>query len=153
MPHFERFLVKVMRTWRDELDDPELKADVQAIIGQESHHAFNFIKWTEVMCRRYPKLAALDAHRGIAVHQDGGIGGRSGQLHPYLAFPRADHFQRPRSGDEPRNLRGAYYPDPGSPRVGEPHMYITVPAEPLQVDDQDIQPVQHGRRGFPVLSI
>ena len=61
VPYFERFLVKVMRAWRDELDDPKLKADVQAIIGQESHHAFNFIKWTEVMCRRYPKLGAIEA--------------------------------------------------------------------------------------------
>ena len=62
VPYFERFLVKVMRTWRDELDDSGLKADVQAIIGQESHHAFNFQRWTGVMCRRYPRLAAIDAH-------------------------------------------------------------------------------------------
>jgi predicted metal-dependent hydrolase len=62
VPHFERFLVKVMRKWRDELDDPELKADVQAIIGQESHHAFNFLKWTKAMERRYPGLKAIDEH-------------------------------------------------------------------------------------------
>lgn len=62
VPHFERFLVKVMRAYRDELDDAKLKADVQAIIGQESHHAFNFLSWTRAMCRRYPGLAAIDAH-------------------------------------------------------------------------------------------
>lgn len=62
VPHFERFLVAVMREWRDEIDDQALKADVQAIIGQESHHAFNFLKWTQAMSLRYPKLPALDAH-------------------------------------------------------------------------------------------
>lgn len=61
VPHFERFLVAVMRQWRDELDDEKLLEDVQAIIGQESHHAFNFLKWTEAMSARYPGLPALDA--------------------------------------------------------------------------------------------
>ena len=62
VPHFERFLVAVMREWRGELDDPKLLEDVQAIIGQESHHAFNFLKWTEAMSKRYPKLPDIDAH-------------------------------------------------------------------------------------------
>ena len=62
VPHFERFLVKVMRDYRDEIDDPRLVDDVKAIIGQESHHAFNFVKWTASMAKRYPKLQALDQH-------------------------------------------------------------------------------------------
>jgi predicted metal-dependent hydrolase len=62
VPHFERFLVAVMRQWRDELNDDQLKADVQAIIGQESHHAFNFLKWTEAMSSRYPRLPLIDGH-------------------------------------------------------------------------------------------
>ena len=62
VPHFERFLVKVMRAYRDELDDAKLKKDVQAIIGQEAHHAFNFINWTREMSKHYPKLTALDQH-------------------------------------------------------------------------------------------
>ncbi len=62
VPHFERFLVAVMREWRDEVDDEALRDDVQAIIGQESHHAFNFLKWTQAMAMRYPKLPAIDAH-------------------------------------------------------------------------------------------
>ncbi|MFP6807660.1 MAG: metal-dependent hydrolase [Pseudomonadales bacterium] len=60
VPHFERFLVKVMRAYRDELEDKELFKDVQAIIGQEAHHAFNFINWTREMCRRYKGLDSLD---------------------------------------------------------------------------------------------
>ena len=60
VPHFERFLVAVMRRYRDSLSNPKLSADVQAIIGQESHHAFNFIAWTRSMTRRYPRLARLD---------------------------------------------------------------------------------------------
>ena len=62
VPHFERFLVKVMREYRDELDDARLTQDVKNIIGQESHHAFNFVKWTEHLVQRYPGVAALDDH-------------------------------------------------------------------------------------------
>ena len=46
VPHFERFLVSVMREYRGELSDPELLHDVQAIIGQESHHASTWRSWT-----------------------------------------------------------------------------------------------------------
>jgi predicted metal-dependent hydrolase len=60
VPHFERFLVKVMRAYRDELRDEALLKDVQAIIGQESHHAFNFLSWTKELNKRYPKTARLD---------------------------------------------------------------------------------------------
>ena len=60
VPHFEKFLVAVMRAYRDDLTDAQLRADVQAIIGQESHHAFNFLKWTQAMSGRYPNLKALD---------------------------------------------------------------------------------------------
>jgi len=60
VPHFERFLVAVMREYRGELTDSKLIDNVQAIIGQESHHAFNFLNWTRMMSRRYPKLAELD---------------------------------------------------------------------------------------------
>ena len=60
--HFEKFLVRVMRAYRDELNDEKLKSDVRAIIGQESHHALNFINWTTEMAKRYPRLPALDQH-------------------------------------------------------------------------------------------
>ena len=60
VPWFERFLVKVMRAYRDEIDDEGLRADVQAIIGQEAHHAFNFRRWTQRMNAAYPALAGVD---------------------------------------------------------------------------------------------
>ena len=60
VPHFERFLVRVMRQYRGELSDPKLLQDVQAIIGQESHHAFNFSKWTQRLADKYPEIARVD---------------------------------------------------------------------------------------------
>lgn len=60
VPHFERFLVRVMREHRDELEDPALLKDVGAIIGQEAHHAFNFKRWTQRLVEKYPPLAAVD---------------------------------------------------------------------------------------------
>jgi hypothetical protein len=61
VPHFERFLVKTMRAYRQEITDKKLLTEVQALIGQESHHAFNFVNWTRKMSERYPELPALDA--------------------------------------------------------------------------------------------
>ena len=46
VPHFERFLVKTMRAYRKDTADEKLLSEVQALIGQESHHAFNFVQWT-----------------------------------------------------------------------------------------------------------
>ncbi len=60
VPYFERFLVKVMREFRDEIENAKLLGDVQAIIGQESHHAFNFVEWTKFLANRYPKVPTLD---------------------------------------------------------------------------------------------
>lgn len=60
VPYFERFLVGVMREYRDELASPLLKKEVQAIIGQESHHAFNFVNWTKVLAQHYPGIGKLD---------------------------------------------------------------------------------------------
>jgi predicted metal-dependent hydrolase len=60
VPHFERFLVSTMREYRDELASESLKQDVKNIIGQEAHHAFNFVKWTEHLARRYPAISHLD---------------------------------------------------------------------------------------------
>jgi uncharacterized protein len=60
VPYFEKFLVQTMRTYRDDLDDAELLEDIKRIIGQESHHAFNFKQWNQAMRGRYPKVAALE---------------------------------------------------------------------------------------------
>lgn len=62
VPYFERFLVATMREYRDELTDEQLLKDVQKIIGQEAHHAFNFVNWTKAMYRNYPGLQSIDEH-------------------------------------------------------------------------------------------
>ena len=62
VPYFERFLVRVMRAYRDELKDETLKRDVQRIIGQEAHHAFNFVAWNQRLAQCYPGIGRCDAH-------------------------------------------------------------------------------------------
>jgi hypothetical protein len=44
-----------------ELKDELLLGEVQALIGQEAHHAFNFVRWTKTMAEKYPGLLALEA--------------------------------------------------------------------------------------------
>ncbi len=60
VPYFERFLIQVMRQYRTDITDPELLKDVQGLIGQEAHHAFNFLQWNQVLCTRYPALMRLE---------------------------------------------------------------------------------------------
>jgi predicted metal-dependent hydrolase len=60
-PYFERFLGAVCRQARPRIRDPRLLADVSTLIGQEAHHAFNFIEMNRFLAGRYPKVAALDA--------------------------------------------------------------------------------------------
>ena len=61
VPHFERFLVAVLREVRGDLADRQLAKDVQAIIGQEAYHASNFEGWTQRMNEHYKGLPAIDA--------------------------------------------------------------------------------------------
>ena len=60
VPHFERYLIRAMRKAKEQITDPQLLKDVSAIIGQEAHHAKNFLQFNEAMARRYPKAKALD---------------------------------------------------------------------------------------------
>ena len=62
VPYFERYLIKAMRMARERISDEALRRDVGAIIGQEAHHAKNFVAFNKVMSRRYPKVADLDRH-------------------------------------------------------------------------------------------
>ena len=75
IPHFEKFLVRVMRIYRDGLKDKQLLDDVQAIIGQESHHAFNFLDWTRELIKKYPEIADCDQRAGR--YFDGALRNRS----------------------------------------------------------------------------
>jgi uncharacterized protein len=68
-PYFERFLGAVCRKARPGIEDPKLRADVSALIGQEAHHAFNFIEMNRLLAQRYPRVAELDARaRGDFEH-------------------------------------------------------------------------------------
>ncbi|MEM7220428.1 MAG: metal-dependent hydrolase [Pseudomonadota bacterium] len=61
VPYFERFLVAVLRKVRPTLNDEQLRRDVRGIIGQEAHHAFNFVQWNATMARDYPRVPELEA--------------------------------------------------------------------------------------------
>ena len=61
VPHFERYLVKAMRRAKEQIDDPGLRRDISAIIGQEAHHARNFLRFNARLAQRYPKVAQHDA--------------------------------------------------------------------------------------------
>lgn len=61
VPYFERYLVHSMRKAREQIADPTLRRDVTAIIGQEAHHARNFVALNHMFAKRYPKIAECDA--------------------------------------------------------------------------------------------
>lgn len=64
VPYFERFLVKVMREYRDDIptktNSDKLQEDVKNIIGQEAHHAYNFVKWNKYLGAYYAGIDELD---------------------------------------------------------------------------------------------
>lgn len=60
VPYFERYLISSMRKARAEVKDEELLQDISAIIGQEAHHAKNFLHLNRLMAERYPKVAKFD---------------------------------------------------------------------------------------------
>lgn len=61
VPYFERYLVRTMRAVKPHLNNERLQRDVGAIIGQEAHHAKNFIALNGWLAKRYPKAAKFDA--------------------------------------------------------------------------------------------
>ncbi len=60
VPYFERYLVKTMSVAKRYIKDERLRRDVSAIIGQEAHHAKNFIDLNSWFVKRYPKVEQLD---------------------------------------------------------------------------------------------
>ncbi len=61
VPHFERYLMVAMRRAKPHIKDARLLADASAIIGQEAHHAKNFLAVNQALAQRYPKIAGHDA--------------------------------------------------------------------------------------------
>ena len=60
VPYFERYLVKTLSVAKRHVQDEKLRRDMSAIIGQEAHHAKNFIELNGWLARRYPKVQQLD---------------------------------------------------------------------------------------------
>ncbi len=60
VPHFERYLVKTLSMAKKHVDDETLRRDMGAIIGQEAHHAKNFLHFNRYLSQRYPKIAKYD---------------------------------------------------------------------------------------------
>jgi len=61
VPYFEKYLVRSMMAARPKITDDKLRRDVDAIIGQEAHHADAFLEFNALLKRRYPKAEALEA--------------------------------------------------------------------------------------------
>lgn len=60
IPYFERYLMAAFRKVRPEIKDPKLLKEVSAIIGQEAHHAKNFVDYNKFLMEHYPEVEALD---------------------------------------------------------------------------------------------
>tara|TARA_R110001592_G_scaffold362351_1_gene675911 strand:- start:10376 stop:11251 length:876 start_codon:yes stop_codon:yes gene_type:complete len=60
VPYFERYLVKSLSSAKKLIKDESLLRDVSAIIGQEGHHAKNFISVNRWLSDRYPEIERLD---------------------------------------------------------------------------------------------
>lgn len=61
MPYLEPFLIKTVTEALRQVDDPALKADVQAFIGQEGVHFQSHRRYNEILKRHYPELAGVEA--------------------------------------------------------------------------------------------
>ncbi|MEL6862190.1 MAG: metal-dependent hydrolase, partial [Pseudomonadota bacterium] len=62
VPYFERYLIRSMSVAKKHVKDEKLLKDMSAIIGQEAHHAKNFIEFNRKMAAKYPKIDALEMH-------------------------------------------------------------------------------------------
>lgn len=61
MPYLEPFLIKTVREALEDVDDPDLKADVQGFIGQEGAHYRNHRRYNDILKKTYPELAEVEA--------------------------------------------------------------------------------------------
>ena len=60
MPYLEPFLIRTVTEALKAVNDPQLKADVQAFIGQEGVHYRNHRRYNEILKRSYPELAEAE---------------------------------------------------------------------------------------------
>jgi len=55
VPYFERYLIRALRLAKEQVSDANLRRDISAIIGQEAHHAKNFVLVNQALANKYPK--------------------------------------------------------------------------------------------------
>lgn len=60
MPYLEPFLIKTVKEALSQVQNPALKADVHAFIGQEGQHFQNHRVYNELLKRHYPDLAEVE---------------------------------------------------------------------------------------------
>ncbi|MEP1423199.1 MAG: metal-dependent hydrolase [Erythrobacter sp.] len=60
MPYLEPFLIKTVTEALKQVDDPQLKADVRAFIGQEGAHYKNHRRYNEILKQTCPELADVE---------------------------------------------------------------------------------------------
>lgn len=61
MPYLEPFLIKTVREALTHVDDLKLKADVEGFTGQEGAHYRNHRRYNDILKKRYPELAEVEA--------------------------------------------------------------------------------------------
>jgi len=62
VPYFERYLIAALSRAKSQIKDEKLRSDVSKIIGQEAHHAKNFIDLNRYLAEHYPRVAEFDTH-------------------------------------------------------------------------------------------
>lgn len=60
VPYFERYLISALGKAKSKIRDEQLLSDISGIIGQEAHHAKNFLHLNRLMAERYPKVSKFD---------------------------------------------------------------------------------------------
>lgn len=60
IPHFERYLVRGLRSAKPNIKNEQLVDDIDQINGQESHHARNFLAINRFLTKRYPSVEHFD---------------------------------------------------------------------------------------------
>ncbi|WP_394830521.1 metal-dependent hydrolase [Pendulispora rubella] len=64
LPTGERFFIEAVRTYRDRVDDPELKTAVNAFIGQEAMHGREHRALNQVLVEAVPAAAGIERFVG-----------------------------------------------------------------------------------------
>ncbi len=59
LPHGEDFFIKVIKDWRSQITDPDIKKQANLFCGQEANHATEHYKYNAVLLKKYPKICQV----------------------------------------------------------------------------------------------